>query len=629
MNGTLENMEKQYTEWLKQKKIPSDFPSLREISDIDIETKTYLRKSLIEEIQFKILSDTKVQIIFENGNGCSTAFRYISRILKEEDGIIVVPIDLNEISNINELNDIQEIFQRRIDSKFPEKTFAIDQEEIKKPLSSMIVDTAKLLDIRVVFLIDIDYSIDDDRIIEFLGTIKFIREQIPTSDRDCLAEAYFLSANQSMILQSNYPRIFNTLFFPKYSLEEYIEILKKHYDTNYLEISQVFREDFINAIWKEFITLKDISNLVKMEITSMLKQGKDPLPEKFHGKKTNREIKRGEFNNQIFANTEEYKAPAIFANRIQSRKTIIEELNKKDSQKILIISDLLGAGKSYLIDMIRQALNIDHSKPIPIKTFSIDNVIHKREPVFIDDIDIRTPYEVSNSVLGKIGEVIRDIDSPLILIGDYTLQDTGLLSNISKFNITNIELEKLDTEFFKHAISLRLNYYLGVEPYDIIDKEILETIVPETEKQIATFRTVLNLLHEFSRYCPDNDEPFFISKKEVTLWLNDPQRPKPYLLPHQVKFYSWFIDHIRSNFPKGNKMNPVSSEAFFEIIPGDIKPASSKTLEEEILIPLSRIGLLSSLGIPHIENKKFVRYPGPFLPSVHTLLKAQFKGEVI
>jgi hypothetical protein len=624
-----ENLEKQYADWLKNKKLPLDFPFLGEISENDNGTKTYLRKSLIDEACSKILSDTKIQVIFEKGNGCSTTFRYISEILQDKAGIIAIPLELNNISNINELDDIREIFNRCIESKFPDQSIFMSQKDIQKSLSSQIVDAAKRLNARLIFLVDVDYEMDDDRIIEFLGTIKFIREQIPAPDRNLLTEVYFLTGNQSMILQSNYPRSFNTLFFPKYSIEEYIEILKKHYDKNYSEISQLFREDFINTITQEFITLKDISNIVKMEIISMLSQNKDPLPEKFHGKKTNREIRLSELNNQIFANTGEYMGPTIFANRIKSRKMIVDELTKKDSQKIIIISDLLGAGKSYLIEMIRQALNIDHSKPIPIKTFSIDNVIHKSDPVFIDDIDIRTPYEISNSVLRKIGEVIQDIESPLVLIGDYTLMDKSLLSNISKFNIMKIELETLDTEFFNNAISMRMNYYLGTMPYDIIDQEVLETIVPKTKKQIATFRTVLNLLQEFSRYCPDNDEPFFISKKEVTLWLNDPQRPKPYLLPNQVRFYSWFIDHIRCNFPSGKNMIPIDSEKFFDIIPDDIKPANSKILEEEILIPLSRIGLLSSLGIPHIENKKFIRYPDPYLPSIHTLIKAQFGGDIV
>ncbi len=624
-----ENFEKQYVDWLKKKKLTPDFPFPGEISKKDIGTKTYLRKSLIDETCSKILSDTKVQVIFEKGNGCSTTFRYISEILQDKAGIIAIPLELNNFSNINELDEIRELFNRCIKNKFPDQSIFMEEKDIKKPLSSLIIDAAQCLNARVIFSIDVDYEMDDDRIIEFLGTIKFIREQIPASDRNLLAEVYFLTGNQSMIIQSNYPRSFNTMFFPKYSIEEYIEILKKHYDKNYSEISQLFRDDFINTITQEFITLKDISNIVKMEIIKMLSQNKDPLPEKSHGKKTNREIRLSELNNQIFANTGEYMGPAIFANRIKSRKMIVDELTKKDSQKIIIISDLLGAGKSYLIEMIRQALNIDHSKPIPIKTFSIDNVIHKSDPVFIDDIDIRTPYEISNSVLGKIGEVIHDIESPLVLIGDYTLMDTHLRSNISKFNIKNIELEILDAEFLKNAISMRLKYYLGTVPYDIIDQEVLETIVPQMEKQIATFRTVLNLLQEFSRYCPDNDEPFFISKREVTLWLNDPQRPKPYLLPNQVKFYSWFIDHIRVNFPGGKNMKQISSETFFDIIPDEIKPANSKVVEEEILIPLSRIGLLSSLGTPHIENKKFIRYPGPYLPSIQTLIKAQFGGDIV
>lgn len=624
-----ENLETQYSNWLKKKKLPQVFPFPGEISEKDIEIKTYIRKSLIDEVYSKIRSNTKVQIIFEKGNGCSTAFRYISAMLRDKTGIIAIPLELNKISNINELDEIQEIFNRCIENKFTDQSILISKKNVKKPLSSLIVDIAKRLNARIIFLIDVDYSMDDDRIIEFIGTIKFIREQIPASDRNLLTEVYFLTDNQSMIIQYNYPRSFNTLFFPKYSIEEYIEILKKHYDDNHSEISQLFKEDFINTITNEFITLKDISNLVKMEILTMLSQDKDPLPEKFHGRKTNREIKLSEFNNQIFANTGEYMGPAIFANRVKSRKMLIDELTKKESQKIIIISDLLGAGKSYLIEMIQQALNIDHSKPIPIKIFSIDDVIRKSDPIFIDDIDIRTPYEISNSVLGKIGEVIDDIESPLVLIGDYTLMDNGLLSNISKFNIKKIELETLDTEFFNHAISLRMEHYLHTIPYEIIDQEVLETIVPQMKKQIATFRTVLNLLQEFSKYCPDNDEPFIISKREVTLWLNDPQRPKPYLLPHQVIFYSWFIDHIRCNFPNGKNMIPISSETFFDIIPDEIKTANSKILEDEILIPLSRIGLLSSLGIPHIKNKKFIRYPGPYLPSIQTLIKAQFGGDIV
>lgn len=341
---------------------------------------------------------------------------------------------------------------------------------------------------------------------------------------------------------------------------------------------------------------------------------------------TNKDVKPNII--QLFSHGPEYQSPQTFVGRDEEKKKLIKEMNDS-TLKVVILSDLLGSGKSFFIDMsLIDIGTAEKVKPFLIRSIDETKLMESKYPfVIIDDIDVRNSYKVIKKKLGIVNKILNEKPKPIFLIGDYTVRNDKILSMLPNADRIQLKMEPLNKKLLIDALNKRIEKELkhkkiGLEQFEDI---FLNYLLPNTEPNVATFREVFAYLGFISNELPENTEKCFFSSQEVRAWLKNEIIHFP--TEDTKKFYQFLIKYIEENYSPEKEMKAIETSTFRELCP--IQGINSDDeYEEQILRPFTEKGILKSFGIPFSKDTNFSsRFASPYLPSVKTFLEAKFGGD--
>jgi len=336
---------------------------------------------------------------------------------------------------------------------------------------------------------------------------------------------------------------------------------------------------------------------------------------------------------QLFAHGPAYQDMSMFVDREKSKQEFSECTKNPSVSRLVIVSDLLGSGKTFLIDVATRFFT-EKVDPILIRRLNESELTSRSQAPFIviDEIDIKTPYKITEKNLKLADTMLCEISKMLVLVGDYMLRNEKVLSMISHINEKAfVKLEPLDVRFFLQATKARVKRFLEVDDeIELFDPDLLDFLVPRTEIGIATFREVLSILQGVVQELPYDTGKCCISGREVSSWFKKKIKVALDLEEKRV-FYRWLMSYIREDYEKGRQnrsyvMKTLETSILRELCPiGNIK--SDEEYEQMILKPFAAVNILKSLGIPFGKGEGLMdRYPSPYLPSVETFLHAKYGG---
>jgi len=333
---------------------------------------------------------------------------------------------------------------------------------------------------------------------------------------------------------------------------------------------------------------------------------------------------------QLFAHGISYQDESIFVNREKSKQEFQEATKDSSARVLIILSDLLGTGKTFLVDQATRFIP-EKINSLLIKWVSETELkLRSKDPlIVIDEIDEKTVYRVIQANLGLVNSKLDELPKLLVLVGDYILRNQKVLSMFSNVSERKyIKLEPLDRQFFLKAMKARVKKFLDTdEEVEFFDPDLLDYLIPRTEIGIATFREVLTILQGLVSELPLDTNKCCISGKEARFWFE--KKAKGIFEEERSIFYKWLIGYLVKEYETSRQnqnytMKVLETSTLRELCPiENIK--SDEEYEERILIPFAKTNVLKSLGIPFLRTESTVdRYPGPYLPSVKTFLDAKY-----
>ncbi len=326
---------------------------------------------------------------------------------------------------------------------------------------------------------------------------------------------------------------------------------------------------------------------------------------------------------QLFNNR--YNTPQAFAGRIREKEELVKEIND-ETQKLVLISDLPGSGKSKLIEVGLSQTKYQDEKPNTIRNIE-ENILTKYPFIIIDDIDIENNYVLIENKLKIINKILSKKALSIFLIGDYILKNKNLISIFSNIQKQKqIIMDPLSKELLFEALDLILFKERKKKiNRDIFEIDVLNYLIPNTVPKIATFKKVFDCLKCIVNELPENNDKCMISANEVRAWMKKEIIHFPE--EEQRIFYRFLLQYIRANYNPKNEMKAIETSKFREMCP--IKGINTDDeYEEKILKPFAEKNILISVGIPFEKDTHFAgRYPDPYLPSIKTFLDAKFGSE--
>ena len=335
----------------------------------------------------------------------------------------------------------------------------------------------------------------------------------------------------------------------------------------------------------------------------------------------------------LFAHDARFNLPAAFANREQTRDQLRQYLEDRDN--IVLISDLLGSGKTFFVDMVRGAMNLPEERMLICGRCSADDAQRRSHddtyPVFIDEWDIKANPRRMLASLEQVNVFSAKQHQPLVLIGDFTLRSSGIQRQLreSGRQVQLLDLEPLLPDFFRLSLRYRVVHAFksSIEPIgacqnhqtaledqwiDFIEPALLRALVPHWPTSAATFREVFRLLTELSYYLPPDNQPCSLGGDQVRRWFADnPQQLKP----EQKTFLRRWIAQLSAE----EAVQPCTGEALREFADSD-----PERFYADVLQPLARMGLLAAMGNPELNETEYRRYPEPYLPGSKTRMAARY-----
>ena len=343
----------------------------------------------------------------------------------------------------------------------------------------------------------------------------------------------------------------------------------------------------------------------------------------------------------LFAHTSDFNLPGAFANRHESRKVLADRLQMRDRPSLTVVSDLLGSGKTYLVEMVIASHGLNDAK-LQLCGKNKPEAMAKAAkvgPVFVDEWDIKASPRNFDMAIQFLETFFRTHSHPVVLMGDYTLQSPLMEARLKGIaDVSRVPMEPLSPAFFGEAMRQRI-WYAFMDRYGprsqaddvpnedigIFDARLLAALVPAWTKTSATLREIFSTLSQIASTLKANDETAQIGQNEVTAWLA--AKPLGGLSDLQLALIREAISTLAPAMAAGNDVVPWSQSDLRNMLGGAAATMTDTAFAAEVVEPLARNGLLSALGIPHLEDDgAYYRWPEPFLPGVRLRLQAAFTG---
>jgi hypothetical protein len=340
---------------------------------------------------------------------------------------------------------------------------------------------------------------------------------------------------------------------------------------------------------------------------------------------TNRQLVQ--YADTLFAHTDAYNFPALFANRHISRQLILNQL-AAPRPGFMVVSDILGSGKTFLVNMVlneRKGSASEMGICGRLQPAKFDG----KDLIIIDEWDIKAAPKRFTKSLKEIEEFRTKNDTPIILLGDYTLKSENVLKRLGSIApVEIVPMEPLSPDFFDLAVRQRVARVLNADPDDlgedvnVITAQIREALVPKWELTSANFRDVFRALMQMAEMLEPSLENGAISHREASSLLN--KRTPKGMSSDQEAFYSTYCAFLKDTVGRGGwqAVQPMD-ESILKCLPG-VASRSDDAFREEIIDPIARTpGLISAMGTPHFsaDGETYHRFPGPFLPGIDSRLR--------
>lgn len=339
---------------------------------------------------------------------------------------------------------------------------------------------------------------------------------------------------------------------------------------------------------------------------------------------TNKDIKI--CSEQIFSYTSAYQVPFYGRERVISE--LMEKITNVSPAEAIIISQPLGIGKTFLVYHMINSKMLDISLKHPflyVREIAENPSVMEQFPsdiLVIDEIDIKTPYKKMIKGIELIGEFLDKSNKNAILIGDYSLRNEMITACLEHKNLISL-FEGIDEDFFKGVLDMRFRHFLE-DKYDfelesIMEPELIRYLVPDWMKNVNNFRSIFSVLQGIVSEMKYNSERVYLTVEQLQDFFH---KDREYLFDdYQKRYYIELKQYIKTAYPNGNNIGEGFSEIkLYELANAGGMNMSIHTFREDILEPFSAMGLLISCGIPRYENSKFVRRPGPYLPSLRLII---------
>jgi hypothetical protein len=299
----------------------------------------------------------------------------------------------------------------------------------------------------------------------------------------------------------------------------------------------------------------------------------------------------------IFNNSTTYYFPGGFAKRSDTIGNLTECLSIS-SRGAVIVSDLLGAGKTFLINEIRRQLREPAgTEPIPVTDPHFEVKVERawrevRPPyIVIDEVDNKSKIGDLRNTLAAIAGFGIEREIPVVILGDYTLRSGRLNEFLGIAEARLVPMGPLTREFFLTAVTARICSVLKLPaPEDkfasIFDEPFLRLLIPELDVPNATFRPTLQLLYAISMTLPGSQEPVQIGLR-------------------------LFQEYWNEKGPRGRSGKfPTKLQAPYERLVEFLRgaAASSHSLRECAgMKPLTLRSLAGVLGVEHLGDRELWR----------------------
>jgi hypothetical protein len=352
---------------------------------------------------------------------------------------------------------------------------------------------------------------------------------------------------------------------------------------------------------------------------------------------TNRDII--EKSDILFGHTAKFNLPGTFANRHESRKFLADRLKNRDRPSVTMVSDLLGSGKTFLVEMVIAEHGLNDVKLLLCGRNKSEVMVKvaKKGPVFIDEWDIKASPRVFNMAMVPIEEFCRDHAHPVVLMGDYTLHSSLVKSRLKDIaDIGWVPMEPLSPKFFAEAMRQRIWYAFmdrfGAEStandvpeseIEVFDKWLLQALVPGWTRTCATFRDVFRTLTQIASTLKANNGHAMIGEVEVVAWLA--ANPVGDLSSLQSAFIDSVIKALGPAMADGCDVAPWTLSDLRSMAGNVVASMTDEVFSAEVVEPLARNGILSALGIPDVgPGDTYNQWPEPYLPGSRLRLQAAY-----
>lgn len=337
----------------------------------------------------------------------------------------------------------------------------------------------------------------------------------------------------------------------------------------------------------------------------------------------------------IFAHTDAFNFPALFANRTDSREFIMSRV-KGGGARLIVISDILGSGKTFLFNMVMNQAGTASEKAL-IAGRLPPGALTPGRLAAIDEWDIKANPKRFMKTLDQVVNHLATTDAPVILLGDYTLKSANFVRAVGgAAAIDQVPMEPLNPAFFDLALRQRL-YRVSALPrpdddgqapdIDILDPRLSAALVPDWPLTSANFREVFRALMQLAEQLDPTDEPGILGGAEVDRWLK--QHKPQGMSAEQAAFYDAYARSLQETVARdGWKAVLPQTTANLKALAG-LDGLSDEAFVVEIVEPIARTpGLMAAMGYPEVsaDGAFYLRFPEPFLPGIYSRLRAAFGG---
>ncbi|MER2602919.1 MAG: hypothetical protein ABTR27_11220 [Candidatus Competibacter phosphatis] len=335
----------------------------------------------------------------------------------------------------------------------------------------------------------------------------------------------------------------------------------------------------------------------------------------------------------LFAHTDAYNFPALFANRNDSRAFVVDRVQANDP-RVIVVSDILGSGKTFLVNMVVNALGQKNNRPLICGRIRPGD-LGTSPFAMIDEWDIKANPKRFRQTLDLVKEAHAKGGTTLILLGDFTLKSAGFRQAMGGgAALAYVPMEPLNPAFFNLAMRQRVHRIRGNLSEDqpdadrdrFIALELEAALVPDWTVTSANFRDVLKALLQMAGHLEPVDQEGMIGEREAKAWLNE-HAPQG-MSEAQRRFYQEFVVYLRGIVHDGGgwpAIQPMAEGTLKSDLGfGDL---SDEAFRLEVVEPLARSpGLVSAMGTPEVseDGSYYDRFPGPYLPGTYTRLRIGF-----